>query len=66
MFNPITEKTFLWNKVSKICLAALLLPCFLTAQNINDTTLQRATLDNCVRYALQQNTDLKNAHLMKK
>jgi len=63
MFNPITEKTFLWNKVSKICLAALLLPCFLTAQNINDTTLQQATLDNCVRYALQQNTDLKNAQL---
>jgi outer membrane protein TolC len=41
-----------------------LLPGALFAQQIkNDTTLQRATLENCVRYAIQHNPDLRNAKL---
>ncbi len=47
-----------------IWLVILLSPNLLSAQqNKNDTTLQQATLDNCIHYALQHNPDLKNAKI---
>jgi len=63
MFNLNIEKNFRWSKALKILLAALLFPAILSAQNASDTALQQATLDNCIRFAIQQNPDLKNAQL---
>src|SRR5437868_1895845 len=56
-------KKSLWNKSFTTWLLVLLSPFLLNAQNISDILLQQATLDNCIRYAIQQNPDLKNAKL---
>ena len=63
MSNWGIRKNVKWDKSFSTWLLALLFPSFLAAQNTSDTLLQRATLDNCVRYAIQQNPDLKNAQL---
>ncbi len=41
----------------------LLLPAFLHAQQKNADTLQQATIQNCINYALKNNPDLVNAKL---
>ena len=51
-------------KLITIWLVILLFPNLLSAQqNKNDTTLQQATLDNCIQYAIQHNPDLQNAKI---
>jgi outer membrane protein TolC len=57
------KKILKWNKSFTIWLLTLVFSSFLAAQNTSDTLLQEATLDNCIRYATQQNPDLKNAKL---
>ena len=41
----------------------LIFPNFLFAQNKTDSTLQDATLKNCVEYAIRHNPDIQNATL---
>ncbi len=53
-----------WSLQYKIWLAVLLLPSLLNAQqNLSDSLLTQATLDNCIHYAIQHNPDLKNAKI---
>jgi outer membrane protein len=64
MLNWNLKIRYRLNKAWKINLAILLLPSIITAQqNEKDTSLQQATLENCVRYAIVHNPDLKNARL---
>jgi outer membrane protein len=54
------------NKISTLqrtWLIILLMPGILSAQQPKDSSLQDATLENVVRYAMQQNPQLKNALL---
>lgn len=52
------------NRVSKIIQAILFFPSVLIAQqNEKDTVLLQATLENCIRYAMVHNPELKNARL---
>ena len=47
-----------------LCLAISFSPFLIFAQqNINDTSLDRVTMANCIQYALQHNPELKNAKL---
>ncbi len=50
-------------KVYKIFSVFLFYPLFLGAQQRNDDSLQKATLENCIRYAIAHNPDLQNAKL---
>ena len=53
-----------WNKTRKIITALLFFPFMLSAQqNEKDTLLPQATLENCIRYAIVHNPELKNARL---
>ena len=47
----------------KIIFAVLLFPAILHAQQRNVDTLQQATIQDCIRYAIEHNPDLRNAHL---
>ncbi|MEO6329908.1 MAG: TolC family protein [Ginsengibacter sp.] len=46
-----------------LCLIIIALPCLLSAQSVNDSLIQNATLENVVRYAVQRNPELKNASI---
>ena len=64
MLNWNLKIRYRLNKAWKMNLAILLLPSIITAQqNEKDTLLQQATLENCIRYAIVHNPDLKNARL---
>jgi outer membrane protein len=64
MLNWNLKIRYRLNKAWKMNLAILLLPSVITAQqNEKDTLLQQATLENCIRYAIVHNPDLKNARL---
>ncbi|MEP6927972.1 MAG: TolC family protein [Ginsengibacter sp.] len=52
------------DKFWKLILAIIFFPYMLLAQqNEKDSLLQQATLDNCIRYAMAHNPELKNARL---
>lgn len=59
-----SNKSYPLFKSVTIWLVILLLPDFLSAQyKNNDTTLQNATLSNCIHYAIDHNPDLQNAKI---
>src|SRR6266513_2505335 len=62
MRNWTLKKRYRWNK-ARIMLTILFFPALLSAQNEKDTLLQQATLENCIRYAIAHNPELKNAKL---
>ncbi len=52
------------NPLVKLIFLVLLFPVSLTAQQSrDDSTIQTATITNCVHYAITHNPDIKNAHL---
>ncbi|HET7116344.1 MAG TPA: TolC family protein [Hanamia sp.] len=61
--NYRNKKKFLLNK-KIITWLFLIFPNLLLAQSVNsDSTLQSATLHNCIEYAIQHNPDLQNAKI---
>ncbi|MEO8112147.1 MAG: TolC family protein [Ginsengibacter sp.] len=52
-----------WGKGYKIIFTVLLFPTILHAQQRRVDSLQQATIQDCINYALQNNPDLKNAKL---
>ncbi len=50
-------------KGCKILFIVLLLPAILHAQQRKSDSLQQATIENCIQYALEHNPDLANAKL---
>lgn len=63
MFNWNEKKRCTLNKVWKL-MPILLFPSMLIAQqNERDTVLEQATLKNCIRYAIKNNPEIKNARL---
>jgi outer membrane protein TolC len=54
--HPLHIKSFTW-------LVFIVLPNLLLAQQNSDSTLQYATLHNCIEYAIQHNPDLQNAKI---
>src|ERR1051325_8527521 len=64
MRNWTLKSRYRRNKAWKIIQAVLFFPYALAAQqNEKDTLLLQATLENCIRYAIVHNPDLKNARL---
>src|SRR6476659_2209463 len=64
MRNCNLKISYRGNRVLKIIKAILFFPSMLIAQqNEKDTVLLQATLENCIRYAMVHNPELKNARL---
>ena len=64
MYNLNFKKHIVRLKAEKLLLAILLLPSLIFAQqNSSDSILAEATLQNCIRYAMQNNPDLQNAKI---
>jgi outer membrane protein len=64
MHNLNLRNIYTWNKAGKILLAALFFPSLIFAQqNGEDTLLQKASLANCIHYAIQKNPSLQNAKI---
>lgn len=63
MFYMYIKGNFSLRKTLSLLLAFLLPVLAISQQSMQDTLLQKATLDNCIQYAIRQNPDLKNARL---
>lgn len=63
MYYRHNKKKYLLNKKSFAWLLILLPHIIFAQQNTSDSTLQSATLHNCIEYAIAHNPDLQNAKI---